>query len=292
MAVQGGSTSYAKPRVPSPVARALAPFAGTPSDASSTGGYGPGTPVPPPVAPDPYTGDSSGGGGGGGAASLDSNPFQTDPGYLAALAAQQAGAQQLDNALKAARESAIVQFGDPGLAQLAGFNLDPVTAAMAQANTQAGNSTLAQLQKQRDSNQQTIQNTLAAHGIIRSGDLGYRTGQNQQAYGTELYNAQQGVLGNLNQQLQQNLAAKQGLQGDTVKALTSAYQTYVQNPAFWGAADIAGQTGAANANAAETAAPVTQALSRPSAPRQPVSRLATPAPGPSGFRTARQVAMG
>lgn len=250
MAIQSGSTG-------SPVARriSLPSLVGGSAPAPAATWNLPAAPAeaPPAEAPQDQPGPSPV------AAALASNPFQTDPGYLAALAAEQAGSQQLDAALKAAREQAIVQFGDPSLAQAGGFDLDPLTAAAAQQNTQAGNSTLAQLQRQRDLNQQTIQNQLAAHGIIRSGDLGYKTGQNQQNYGTELYNAQQGVLSGLAGQAQNTLAQKQGLRGSTTQALTSAYNTYVQNPQFWGAAgDQAAQTAAANANAVE---PVTAALS-------------------------------
>lgn len=232
---------------------------------------------------------------------LASNPFPTDPGYLASLAAEQAGSQQLDAAMKAAQEAAIVQFGDPGLAQAGGFSLDPLTAAMAQQNTQAGNSTLAQLQRSRDLGQQGIVNTLAAHGIIRSGDLGYKTGQNEQTYGTNLYNAQQGVLGGLASQANQNLQAKQGLRANTTSALTSAYGTYVANPQLWGAAtDDGGAAAAANAAAV---APITAALSPnnragplgvgTAAAKAPTSRLAAkPAVNPYRFQTARNMGMG
>src|SRR5215467_280797 len=90
--------------------------------------------------------------------------FSTDPGYLAALAAEQAGSAQLDASLRATREQAVVRFGDPGLAAAFGISdLSPLTAAMAQQATQAGTSTLAQYNRQRDLNQQTLQNQLAAH---------------------------------------------------------------------------------------------------------------------------------
>lgn len=230
------------------------------------------------------------------AQAMTQNPFETDPGYLAALAAEQAGSQQLDAALKAAQEQAIVQFGDPGLAGLAGFNLDPVTAAAAQANTQAGNSTLGQLGKQRDQNQQSLQNQLAAHGMIFSGDLGYKTGQNQQAYGSELFNQQQGVLQSLAGLSRDTIAQKQGLHSNTVGALTGAYNNAISNPGFWGAVNDGGASGAANAAATagtldpfgvphtnSAPAPVTSSLAKPK------SKLAVPPPpNPFAARTAKQ----
>ena len=232
--------------------------------------------------------DTSGGGGGGG--SFD---FNTDPGYLAALAAQQAGAAQADAALRAARESALVNFGDPSLAGAFGIDdLSPLTAAMAQQATTSGVSTLAQLQRQRDQGQQNIVNSLAAHGLIRSGDLGWRTGQNQQDYGTALYNAQQGVLNSLAESARNTALQKQGLATNTVSALTGAYNTYVANPDYYG---MAGGTKAAT----PAATPATPAAPAPvSVPKTttPVSRLATPAPAPVlspyRFQVAKNVRAG
>src|SRR5215471_2064304 len=48
--------------------------------------------------------------------------FSTDPGYLASLAAEQAGSAQLDAAMRAQRERALVQFGDPSLAGAFGID--------------------------------------------------------------------------------------------------------------------------------------------------------------------------
>src|SRR5580765_2453303 len=66
------------------------------SVASSVGGY-----------------DQSNDGGGGGGYQQQRTPFDfsTDPGYLAALAAEQAGSAGLDASLRAARERALVDFG-------------------------------------------------------------------------------------------------------------------------------------------------------------------------------------
>lgn len=208
------------------------------------------------------------------AAQPQQTSFETDPGYLSALAAEQAGSQQLDAALRAFQERAIVQFGDPSLAGTAGFDLDPLTAAMAQQNTQSGNSTLAQLQQQRDMNQQGILNQLAAHGMIQSGDLGYKTGQNEQNYGHSLYGAQQSVLDSLAQQGANTASQKQGLRGNTTNALTNAYRTFVGSPQFWGAANDGGSVSAANTVAIQ-----------PVAPPQLPSGYGTPKPVSSSFST-------
>jgi hypothetical protein len=256
-------------------------------------------------------GSDGGDGGYGGYQQQQRAPFDfsTDPGYLAALAAEQAGSAGLDASLRAARERALVDFGDPSLAGAFGIgDLSPLTAAMAQQATTSGVSTLAQLQRARDQNQQTIQNQLAAHGIIRSGDLGYKTGQNQQDYGSSLYSAQQGVLDTLAGKASDVASQKAGLHTNTVSALTNAYNTYVNDPSYYGMVDQQGLSPLSAAlaqptvdstypaaTAARQATPVATALAKPTTPavkppappqtpyvpygptKAPVSRLATPA---------------
>src|SRR5262245_2834236 len=187
--------------------------------------------------------------------------FSTDPGYLAALAAEQAGSAQLDASLRAAREQALVRFGDPSLAGAFGIgDLSPLTAAMTQQATTSGVSTLAGLERTRDLAQQNIQNQLAAQGIIRSGDLGWRTGQNVQNYAADLYNVQQGVLDTLAERARQTALQKQQLHTNTVGALTSAYQSYVNDPRYWGMAG-------ASPPPAETTTPAPVTPATPSARR-------------------------
>src|SRR5215831_14419364 len=227
----GTASAYVPPKPPPPPkptysAPAYTPpqlpgFTAAPSTIQQYLAYG-GTP--------PDTGDGGGGDGGGYQPQVVYQPpprpafdFSTDPGYLAALAAEQAGSAQLDASLRATREQAVVRFGDPGLAAAFGIgDLSPLTAAMAQQATTSGISTLGQLNRQRDLNQQTLQNQLAAHGIIRSGDLGWRTGQNQQNYAVDLYNAQQGVLDQLASAAASTASQKQTLHTNVVNALTKA----------------------------------------------------------------------
>jgi hypothetical protein len=238
----------------------------------------------------PATGGSAvgtalGGSGGSSSGGLASNPFLTDPGYLSALSAEQTGSQQADNALKAAQEQAIVQFGDPSLAQAAGLNISPLTAAMAQANTAAGTSTVAGLQRTRDDNQTNILDSLAAHGALDSGQTGYATTRNQQAYGQDLYGGLQTALAGLNSAAASDVSTKQGLRSDTTKALTGAYDTMVANPALWGAADTGGQKAAMNSAAT---APVAQALS----PNNRAGALGPKPPAPPKLAAANAYAAG
>jgi hypothetical protein len=243
----------------------------------------------------PAAGGNGGGDGGAPAAAAAATPapfdFSTDPGYLAALAAEQAGSVQLDASLRAAREQALVRFGDPSLAGAFGLDgVDPLTAAMAQQATTSGISTLAGLQRQRDLAQQGTVNTLAAHGLINSGDLGWRSGQNAQNYASALYNAQQGVLDTLAQSARDTALQKQQLQTNTVDALTKAYGTYVANPQYYGMAQQPIAT-PAPAPVTPTPAPVAP-IPAPRTPTRttPVSRLATPSP--YRFQAARNVSFG
>jgi hypothetical protein len=247
-------------------------------------------PVAAPAAAPAATGGSPvasalGGTGGASTGGLASNPFLTDPGYLSALAAEQTGSQQADNALKAAQEQAIVQFGDPSLAQAAGLNISPLTVAMAQANTAAGTSTVAGLQRTRDDNQTNILDSLAAHGALDSGQTGYATTRNQQAYGQDLYGGLQTALSGLNTATATDVSTKQGLRSDTTKALTGAYDTMVANPALWGAADTGGVKAAANSAATQ---PVATALT----PNNRAGALGPKPPAPPRLATANAYAAG
>jgi hypothetical protein len=193
----------------------------------------------------PASGSSSG---------SSTDPFSTNPGYLAALAAEQAGSQQADAALRAAQEQAIVGYGDPSLAAALGFNVDENTSAAARANYLAGNSSLARLDRQRDLNQQGNINNLAAHGILFSGELGYQQGQIGRNYGNAVYDTQQQLLAGLNNLGAQTAATKQGLHSQTIGALTNAYDQMVANPSAYagvtagapvGSTPVAAQLGAA-----------------------------------------------
>jgi hypothetical protein len=164
------------------------------------------------------------------AAPPSGNPWDTDPGYLAALAAEQSGSQQADAALRAAQEAAIVGYGDPSIAAALGLTVSGNTAAAARANYLAGNSTLARLDRTHGLNQQASINNLAAHGILFSGETGYQRGQIDQNYGNNVYDAQQALLSGLNAAQAQDLATKQGLRGQSITALENAYTTAINDP--------------------------------------------------------------
>jgi len=195
--------------------------------------------------------------------------LNTDPGYLAALAAEQAGQTSYDAQDRAARERAFVQFGDPSLVT---GNVSPLTGALAQQATSSGISTLAGLQRTRDVNQQNSLDTLAGRGMLDSGQTGYAALQNQQEYGRALYAAQQGVLDTLASSARDTAQQMGKLHSGVVDALTNAYSNYVQNPQSWG-----GATGASGTPATKPAA-----AAKPAAPLQAPARKALPNPYTSG----------
>jgi hypothetical protein len=104
--------------------------------------------------------------------------YNFDPGVVAQQATQAAWARE-------AARNAIIGFGDPALAGMAGFGMDPQDAAFAQQNYLSGNATLARINKAHEHRQRAVINRLASHGILNSGDLGYLSGEEGQQYGNE-----------------------------------------------------------------------------------------------------------
>lgn len=174
--------------------------------------------VPPPAAPAPV------------APPPPSNPYASDPGYQAALAQEQMGLSQSNAALKNLIQQRIIAYGDPSLAGMAGFGLDPQAAAFAKQNYLSGNAELARIDKQHQHNLQAIINQLAGHGLLFSGDTGYRSGEENQGYGNTVYDAQQKALADILGYRQNTLQQQQQLHQSVIDALQQAYQTYLNHP--------------------------------------------------------------
>lgn len=157
--------------------------------------------------------------------------FNFDPGVMDALNQLGDINSQIDAYLKQAREQAIIKFGDPSLASMAGFGLDPQAGTFAQQNYLSGNADLARLDKQKEQARQAIINRLAAHGILFSGETGYQEGQNAQDYGNKVYDARSALLNYLNgiqnQALQQKTQARQMVTQAQQSAYNQALQQYL-----------------------------------------------------------------
>ena len=162
--------------------------------------------------------------------SSSSQPAFPDANTWMQRAMENLGISGLDSNLKSLRERAIIQFGDPALAQEAGFGLDPQAGAFAKQNYLSGNSTLSRLDKQHDLARKQVINQLASHGLLRSGDLGYESGLADQAYGNNQYDARQNVLEQLQKYMQDYLDRKNALRQNVWQAYQSAYNNFAGNP--------------------------------------------------------------
>jgi len=148
--------------------------------------------------------------------------LNSDPGVIAARANFNRGLTELDSWLRNQRIGAFVDFGDPNLV-IPGLNVDPNTAEMARQNYKAGNATLARLDRAHTINARNVINTLAAHGLINSGDLGYRQGEENQQYGNAVYDARKALLAQLNNDYQAYLSQKAALQAALDQAIQNSY---------------------------------------------------------------------
>jgi hypothetical protein len=162
------------------------------------------------------------------------NPYESDPGYQAALAQQQLGLSTAKAALNSLIQQRIISYGDPALAAMAGFGLDPQAAAFAKQNYLSGNAQLARIDKAHQQAQRAIINALAAHGILNSGDTGYRTGQEDQSYGNNVYDAQQAALADILGYRTNELSTEQQLNQNTINALQTAYGNAINHPELYG----------------------------------------------------------
>lgn len=155
------------------------------------------------------------------------SPVFQDPGYVAARAAAMAAQQQANDQLRAARSRALIDFGDPSLLSGLGFAVDPNTAAAAKANQY---SFIAQLHRAEQTRRRGILNSLAARGILNSGETGYQQGQEGIWEGQQMYNAEQALLDRLNSYLNNYLNANNAAQSGVSQALQNAYQNYINHP--------------------------------------------------------------
>jgi hypothetical protein len=210
--------------------------------------------VPPPTqSAQPPTG------GGAGGFSNASDYLNWDPAYQQAIAMEQQGFGQLDAQMKAQRERAIINFGDPALASQAGFGLDPQAAAFAQQNYLSGNSTMSRLDRAHQLAAQAVINQLAAHGLLNSGDLGYKEGLENQTYGNNVYDARQSVLDALSGLYGNYLSGRQGYEEAVNRAMSDALNRWLQNPDFFygSAPPSRGGAGSGGSGSSATGAPKT-----------------------------------
>ncbi len=151
----------------------------------------------------------------------------TNPAVLGADLARQQTISGANALLNQQRSQSLIGFGDPGLARTLGLNVDPNTAAAAQANQF---STTANLSHQNQIAGRRLLANLAGRGLAHSGELGYQQGEQARGYGQASYDAASQLLGNLNQQLSGYQQTTQGAQNNYLNALLQAFGVFGQNP--------------------------------------------------------------
>ena len=244
--------------VPGPVEYPTSGFAGTP-DQSASAAYIAGLPNGSQAKIDAQNAALANQGVVPGLGGSSPNPYQTDPGYQAALAQEQLGLSQGQAALKNLMAQRIIAYGDPALASMAGFGLDPQSGAFARQNYLSGNAELARIDRQHKQNLQHIINVLAGRGILFSGETGYQTGQEDTGYGNNVYDAQQRALQDILGYRQSELQSEQGLHQATIQALQNAYANFLNHPELGG---YGAPSGAADSYPYASSSSLEQALRR------------------------------
>lgn len=107
----------------------------------------------------------------------------------------QISAQSQNDAAERARQiqQALIMFGEIPSGYTSP-DVNDVTRAAATDATSAGLSTVARLQKAAADAQRDTRKALAARGMLRSGELGYQSGENQLAANQAQYDARQSLL--------------------------------------------------------------------------------------------------
>ncbi|HEY5990915.1 MAG TPA: hypothetical protein VIV12_31645 [Streptosporangiaceae bacterium] len=146
---------------------------------------------------------------------------------LAPLQQEAKGMTAADKAaLLAQQRRAIIQFGEA----IPGSNVGKEALGSALQNTRAGLSITARVNQAHLDAIRQLTNTLAARGLLRSGETGYQTGREQQAYGTAQYDARQKVLDYLSGIQSAYDQAQQQRQWALAQAAMSAAQSVPQYP--------------------------------------------------------------
>ncbi len=138
-------------------------------------------------------------------------PWNQDPGYVNAQNQQRQRDAQAAALWNQMRQSALYRYNGAG-------------------NPYA---TTAVLKQQDADHTRGYLNSLAARGILSSGETGYQAGQEAKWYGQQMYTAQN-ALNDLLGSLQQQYLSTVGSDADaTNNALNQAWQNYLANPSLY-----------------------------------------------------------
>lgn len=191
-------------------------------------GWDPGVHVATPTTPATPTVPAAPDAGGGTAPTFDPSVWNTDPGIQDAQNQASSIQKQIDDWLRESASQAVIKFGDPALAGMAGFGMDPQAGTFAQQNYLSGNADLARLDKSRDLARKAVIDRLASHGILNSGDLGYGEQQANSTYGNQVYDARSALLTYLRSLQSQALGQKSNASQLVANAKNTAYNNSIQ----------------------------------------------------------------
>jgi hypothetical protein len=132
--------------------------------------------------------------------------------------------------LTAQQQRALIQFGKVPSINLSayGASIDPTTAQLADQNTAAGTSTVANLQRAYQQAQQGSDASLAARGILHSGAYGQHAAENLQGYNQAGYQANQQLMDYLQGIYSGYLQQQQNLQSQGAQATNDALTRLIQ----------------------------------------------------------------
>lgn len=127
--------------------------------------------------------------------------IENDPLYKQTAADVAASRISSQAQLSAARRRALTMYGEiPDFSPNAGLvgevapDVDNTVRQLAQQNTAAGLSTTGRLRQAYDENVKALQNSLAARGLLSSGETGYQVGKQNTQYQQTRYDALQQLL--------------------------------------------------------------------------------------------------
>lgn len=116
-------------------------------------------------------------------------------------------------------------------------DIDPITGQLAAANTQSGVSQLARLNRAHETNQLRIPDTMAARGILFSGETGYQLGEENLRHTQAVYDTTRGLTDYISGAL---AAYQQSEQGRSLQLLEARQQASVRaQEAAWRQQEIA-----------------------------------------------------
>lgn len=206
--------------------------------------------------------------GSGGASPFDySGAITSDPIYQQTLANVRAMGGQDAATRAAAIRRYLIQYGqvptnlgslgvDPSTLGYLNSDVDQATRDLAAQNTQEGTSVYARMLQAHNDAIKTMKDSLAARGMLASGETGYGLGKEDQSYKNNQYDAQNSLLDNIMGAVSTFTAAGRQEQQMLIDALTAAAQRAESAYPYGGGPSGSSPSGGSTPAPAPTGTPV------------------------------------